>query len=46
VIDLGRNDDSLVPPQEYYAVQNPEDRLFIPEEYVPLFVEKGWKRGG
>jgi hypothetical protein len=44
VIDLSRNDDSLMHPQRYYEVPNPEDRLFIPEEYVPLFVERGWKR--
>lgn len=45
VIDLSRNDSDLVPPQAYYQIPNPEDRLYIPSEYVPLFVEKGWKRG-
>lgn len=45
VIDLSREDDALIPPQKYYTVPNPEDRLFIPEEYVPLFVEAGWRRG-
>jgi hypothetical protein len=44
VIDLGKDDKVLIKPQKYYAVSNIEDRLFIPEEYVPLFVEKGWKR--
>ncbi len=44
VIDLGKSDDLLIRPQKYYTVSNIEDRLFIPEEYVPLFVEKGWKR--
>jgi hypothetical protein len=34
----------LIKPQKYYIVANIEDRLFIPEEYVPLFVEAGWKR--
>jgi len=43
VIDLGRNDDTLIPPQGYFQVANPEDRLFVPE-YVALFVEKGWRR--
>ena len=43
VIDLGKDDDVLVQPQRYYSVVNIEDRLFIPEEYVPLFVEQGWK---
>lgn len=44
VIDLGKDDDVLIPPQEYYRVANPEDRLFIPEEFVPLFVEAGWRK--
>jgi endonuclease YncB( thermonuclease family) len=44
VIDLGRNDDTLIPPQGYFQVANPEDRLFVPAEYVPLFIEKGWQR--
>jgi hypothetical protein len=35
----------LVPPQFYFEVANPEDRLFVPAEYVPLFVERGWRRG-
>ncbi len=26
------------------AVPNVEDRLFIPEEYIPLFVGAGWRR--
>ncbi len=44
VIDLSKNDDVLIKPQEYHTIPNVEDRLFIPEEYVPLFVEAGWKR--
>lgn len=44
VIDLSKDDDALIPPQQYPSVANPEDRLFIPEEYVPLFVEAGWRR--
>jgi hypothetical protein len=44
VIDLGRNDDTLIGPQAYFHVAAPEDRLFIPAEYVPIFVEKGWRR--
>lgn len=43
-IDLSRNDNILLKPQEYYTIPNVEDRLFIPEEYVPLFVEAGWQR--
>jgi hypothetical protein len=42
VIDLSKNDDILIKPQEYYSVPNVEDRLYVPEEYVSLFVEAGW----
>lgn len=45
LIDLGRDDDLLLPPQAYFTVANPEDRLYVPSEYVPLFVEAGWCRG-
>jgi len=44
VIDLSKNDDVLIKPQKYYTIKNQEDRLYIPGEYVSLFVEKGWKR--
>ncbi len=44
IIDLNKNDEILINPQEYYTIPNVEDRLFIPSEYVPLFVEKGWKQ--
>lgn len=44
VIDLTADDDVLMRPQNYHAVSNPEDRLFVPAEYVPLFVERGWRR--
>lgn len=44
VIDLSKNDDVLIKPQKYYTIKNQEDRLFVPEEYVSLFVEKGWHR--
>jgi len=44
VIDLSKNDDILINPQKYYIIKNQEDRLYVPEEYVPLFVEKGWRR--
>jgi hypothetical protein len=43
VIDLSKTDDSLIEPQKYYTIPNEEDRLFIPEEFVALFVNKGWK---
>jgi endonuclease YncB( thermonuclease family) len=44
VIDLSKNDDILIKPQKYYTIKNQEDRLYIPEEYVSLFVERGWRR--
>ena len=44
VIDLSKNDDILIDPQEYYRIQNMEDRLFIPEEFVSLFTEAGWEK--
>lgn len=44
VIDLSKNNDMLIKPENYFTVQNVEDRLYIPREYVPLFVEAGWKR--
>ena len=44
LVDLGGDGDTLIPPQCYPRVPLPEDRLFIPAEYVPLWVEMGWKR--
>jgi hypothetical protein len=43
VIDLAAGDDLLRRPQSYHEIANPEDRLFVPEEYVPLFATKGWR---
>jgi hypothetical protein len=45
VIDLSKEDVALLPPQHYHTIPFPEDRLFVPAEYVPLFVEHGWRRG-
>ena len=45
VIDLSKEDDALLPPQHYHTIPFPEDRLFVPSEYVPLFVEHGRRRG-
>lgn len=44
VIDLGKSDDILVHPQNYHSIRNPEDRLFISREHVPLFLRSGWVR--
>lgn len=40
VIDLTRDDDRLLPPQKYYRIAFPEDRLYVPSEYVPLFEQR------
>lgn len=44
VIDLSRNDRTLLKPTSYHSIPRAEDRLFIPAEYVPLFVSKGWQQ--
>jgi endonuclease YncB( thermonuclease family) len=45
VIDLSQpNTNTLLHPVNYHKISNSEDRLFIPQEHVPLFVEKGWQR--
>jgi endonuclease YncB( thermonuclease family) len=45
VIDIGSaaKTNHLVAPHDYFKIACPEDRLFIPAEYVPLFRAKGWK---
>lgn len=44
VVDLSADDNRLHAPQSYVAIPNAEDRLFLPSEYLPLFVENGWRR--
>ena len=44
VIDLAAGDDKLLAPQLYHRIDYPEDRLFIPDEYLQLFVSEGWKQ--
>jgi hypothetical protein len=46
VIDLSRNDDVILRPQNYFHIANSEDRLFIPLPFVPLFVARGWRLEG
>jgi hypothetical protein len=46
VIDLSRNDNVLLRPHSYFRIQHPEDRLFVPPEFVPLFAAKGWRLEG
>jgi hypothetical protein len=44
VIDLTSTDNRLHPPHSYHRIPNPEDRLFIPPEFISMFETKGWKR--
>jgi hypothetical protein len=46
VIDLSRDDTVILRPQSYFKIPNPEDRLFIPVEFVPLFAARGWRLEG
>ena len=46
VIDLSKADNVILRPQSYFKIPHPEDRLFIPAEFVPLFAAKGWKLEG
>jgi hypothetical protein len=46
VIDLSKNDDVILRPHSYFTIAHPEDRLFIPGEFVPLFAAKGWRLEG
>jgi len=43
LIDLSSDSDTLIHPLRYFDVPNPEDRLWIPSVYVPLFEKHGWK---
>jgi hypothetical protein len=43
---LSHNDDVILRPQSYFRIPNPEDRLFIPLAFVPLFVSRGWRLEG
>ena len=46
LIDLSKNDNVILRAQNYFKVPNPEDRLFIPMEFVYAFVAKGWRLEG
>ena len=41
VVDLSKNDNLLIHPENYYTIPFAEDRLFISSQHVPLFVEAG-----
>jgi endonuclease YncB( thermonuclease family) len=43
VIDLGNSGgNAILKPESYFTIANLEDRLFIPKEFVPLFILNGW----
>lgn len=46
VIDLAGAGELILRPQSYHRIPNPEDRLFIPPEFVPAFVSRGWRLEG
>lgn len=46
VIDLSVRSDIILRPQSYHRIALPEDRLFIPPEFVPAFAAKGWRLEG
>lgn len=43
LIDLASEGSELIHPLNYPSVPMPEDRLWIPSIYVPLFEKVGWK---
>jgi hypothetical protein len=44
VIDIAAGTSALLPPHRYIEIPNVEDRLFVNDEHVPLFVEHGWQK--
>lgn len=42
VIDLSDPKARLIHPEDYPSIPLPEDRLFVAEEFVPLFRQRGW----
>jgi hypothetical protein len=42
LIDLNSDSNELIHPLNYPSVPLPEDRLWIPGAYVPLFEKAGW----
>jgi endonuclease YncB( thermonuclease family) len=43
LIDLRSDSNVLIHPGNYPTVPHPEDRLWIPPAYVPLFEKSGWE---
>ena len=43
VLDMSAARPKLISPMRYHEIKNIEDRLFVPEEYAPLFKEHGYE---
>jgi hypothetical protein len=43
IINLSSDRPKILKPTQYRTIQNMEDRLLVPEEYVPLFVKAGYE---
>jgi hypothetical protein len=43
VIDLDGSQTTLLEPQEYWRIVQPENRLFIPARHWQLFTDVGWE---
>jgi len=43
VLDMSKSDARLIAPTEYHKIENTEDRLFVPEHFVPLFEAAGYR---
>jgi len=46
VIDLGSSGNVILRPQSYFKIAHAEDRLFLPPEFLPAFVARGWRLEG
>lgn len=46
VIDLAGTEAVLHQPADYVKIPHAEDRLWVPEEFVPLFRQAGWRIDG
>jgi hypothetical protein len=42
VIDLDGSQTTLLEPQAYWRIEQPENRLFIPARHRQLFIDAGW----
>lgn len=45
-IDLSSTGNLLHHPQRYFEIANPEDRLYVSDDHVEMFVAAGWVRQG